>query len=183
MKTKVCSLVLFARNTKEFANEENAVTKGSTVWHVNVVNRHERDDKHKQCIQKYLSELFPKHKPDLDKSVAIAKKKLSTEKEKQMKALFNTAYYIAKEGDSFRKYSSLCQLQAKNDANIGEHYLSDVACRQLHEDVCSGVANARFMPVLCDGSTDAYVREQEAVHDGYPNLSILKIPLDLMLKK
>ena len=143
------------------------MTKGSTVWHVNVANRHERHDKHKQCIQKYLSEFFPKHKSDLDKSVTIAKKKLSTEKEKQMKALFNTAYYIANEGDSFRKFSSLYQLQANNGANIGEHYLSDVACRrfiggtsrQLHEDVSSEVANALFMSVLCDGSTDAFVRE------------------------
>ena len=45
---------------KTVVNEKNAVTKGSTVWHVNVANRHERDDKHKLCVQKYISDLSPK---------------------------------------------------------------------------------------------------------------------------
>ena len=173
---------------KSIANSDNAVTKGSTLWHVNVANRHERDPKHKQCIEKYLRELFPMHKSDLQKSVAVAKKRLSQQKTNQMKALFNTAYYIAREGAAFRKFPSLCELQSKNGADIGEYYLSQVAyrrfngviARQLHQNVCNEIGVARFLSILADGSTDASIREQEAVygryvHNGHPKTKFLGI--------
>ena len=110
--------------------------------------------KHKQCIEKYLIVLFPTHKSDLQKSVAVTKRGHSRQKTNQMKALFNTAYYIARAGDAFRKFSCLCELQSKNGADIGEPYPSHVACcrcigviaGQLHRDVCTEITDARFYP-------------------------------------
>ena len=83
----------------------------------------------------------------------MQKKRLSQQKTNQMKALFNTAYYIARDGDAFRKFPSLCELQSKNGADIGEYYLSQVACRgfigviarQLHQNVCNEICVARFL--------------------------------------
>ena len=86
---------LVCRKYLSLANNENSVTKGSKLWHVNVVNRHESDQKHDNCLKKYLRELFPEHPSDLEKSILIAKKRLSSRKQLQLSALLNTSYYIA----------------------------------------------------------------------------------------
>ncbi|CAB3986303.1 Hypothetical predicted protein [Paramuricea clavata] len=174
------------RQYPSLANNENSVTKGSKLWHVNVVNRHETDPKHDKCLKKYLRELFSEHPSDLEKSVLIAKKRLSLNKQLQLSALFNTSYYIAKEGLSFRKFPSLCKLQSKNGIKLGENYLTDKSCRMfvgvnaryLHQSLADNVNKVRS--VLCDGSTDVSIVEQEAVYlryvkNGYPKTKFVGI--------
>lgn len=45
--------------------------------------------------------------------------------------LFNTAYYVVVEGDSFIKFPKLCALQANNDIDKGKNYLNDKDCRNF----------------------------------------------------
>ena len=90
-------------------------------------------------------------------------------------SLMNTAYYVAKSGLSFLKYTEICELQIKNGLDLGENYLTDVACTRLissiaddtKSDLKFDVANARFLAVLSDGSTDAGILEEEAVYLRY----------------
>ena len=70
--------------------------------------------------------------------------------------LFNTAYFIGKQGLSFKKYPELCKLQTKNDIGSGKNYLSDVACKRfissigdtLKDDLRDSFNNACFVSVV-----------------------------------
>ena len=45
--------------------------------------------------------------------------------------LFNTAYYIATENESFRKFPQLIALQCKNGVEFGSNYLNEKACKDF----------------------------------------------------
>ena len=48
--------------------------------------------------------------------------------EKQTKKKLDVAYTIAKEGMAFTKMNSLCQLQERHGARLGDCYKKDQAC-------------------------------------------------------
>ena len=126
---------------------------------------------------------------EIDKSINIAVEVNQDKYMVQLGSLMNTAYYVAKAGLSFLKYTEICELQIKNGSqmDLGENYLTDVACMRLissiaedtKSDLKSDVANARFLAVLSDGSTDVGILEEEAVYLRY-TLLILRIRLKVM---
>ena len=135
-----------------------SLTKGSKLWHVNVATK---VTKNMTTVSKSIIESYSPNVKN-EKSILIAKKRLSSCKQLQLSALLNTSYYIAKEALSFRKYPSLCKLQSKNGIKLGENYTTDKSCRtfvgvnarHLHQSLADDVNKARFLSVLCDGSTD-----------------------------
>ena len=153
-------------------------TIGTDKCHKNYLKRHENDTKHKDAVARYIR----KHHQDDDMSVAPleacvfnSKNMLCSEKKKQLKVLFNTSYWIAKEGIAFNKFASLCKLQAKNTLSVGENYTNIMGCRMfikaisetMFKSVAKDMKNARFLSYLSDGSTDAGIREQEIVYSRY----------------
>ena len=95
-----------------------------------------------------------------------------TNRQIELGRLFNTAYFVAKEGLSFKKFPRLCKLQTKNSVQLGDNYLTDVACRRFLSTIGKGLKDdlresfnlARFVAVLSDGSTDAGILEEEILY-------------------
>ena len=87
--------------------------------------------------------------------------KLTKEKETRMKALFNTAFYVADEKLAFKKYPGLCNLQEKNGVDLGNMYRNDKACKSFvkniaeveEQNLVEELKCAQFFCVLADGST------------------------------
>ena len=87
----------------------------------------------------------------------------------------NTSYFVVKEGMAFHKYPKIRALQQKNSLDLGQNYLSDIACGRfvssMAEDIKlnlkSDVEDTRFLSVLSDGSTDAGILEEEIVYIRY----------------
>ena len=109
---------------------------------------------------------------DLEVSTAIAVKRHDEERQAEIERLFNIAYFVCKEGLSFKKYPKLCKLQIKNSVALGSNYLTDVACQRfiisiadvLKDDMRHTIQLSRFLSVLCDGSTDSSILEEEIVY-------------------
>lgn len=84
----------------------------------------------------------------------------------------NTAYFIVKESLAFQKYPKLCELQQKNDLDLGQNHISDVSCGRFVSVISSDmnyslkceVENTRFISLLSDRSTDAGILEEEIVY-------------------
>lgn len=89
--------------------------------------------------------------------------------------LFNTAYYIARENKSFRKFPDMIELQKQNGVDEGNNYINEKGCREfcmnmgevLKDDTANNVKTARFISILSDGSTDKGIVEQELVYVRY----------------
>ena len=78
------------------------------------------------------------------------------------------AYFVAKEGLSFRKYPQLSKLQSKNNIGLGKNYFADVACQSsilsigktLKNNMKELLKTFHFVSVLSDGSTDSGLVKQ-----------------------
>ena len=89
--------------------------------------------------------------------------------EKQTKMKLDVAYMIAKEGISFAKMNSLCQLQEQHGVKLGECYKNDHACatfveyiaRVLQCQLGESLQKANFYSIQMDGSTDSGNIEEE----------------------
>ena len=68
---------------------------------------------------------------EIEKSINIAVEVNQDKYMTRLGSLMNTAYYVAKSGLSFLKYTEICELQIKNGLDLGENYLTDVACTRL----------------------------------------------------
>ena len=131
---------------------------------------HSKSIKHVKCVEHDLikTQAGPSQ---LAQAVRKAKEKNSEVYEK----LFNTAYYIALEGEPMTKFSSLCDLQEKNGLNLGSNYRNNHACgnfvssisETLKTDCVTDLEKVRFFSILSDGSTDKSIAEQELVYIRY----------------
>ena len=137
------------------------------------------------CIQRYLSEKY-QQPSEIETSVNVSAGRTVKNCQLEIGRLFNTTYFVAKEGLSFRKYPKLCSVQSKNDLVLGKNYL-DVACSRLIFSISESLKDKRilqlvgnkakerisrrtqhvFFSVLLDGSTDSGVTEQEAIYVRY----------------
>ena len=86
----------------------------------------------------------------------------NTKRTIEVQKLFRTAYMVACEQFSFKKYTKLVKLQQLNGVQFGNNYLNEIACanfitsiaEDLKEDLQTDIDKTRFMSVLSDGSTD-----------------------------
>ena len=114
--------------------------------------------------------------------------KLDSKRHQEAQKLFRTAYTCVKEHIPFTKYESLCQLQELNGLDLGENYLSRIACARfvqsiasdIKEDLKTAINDCRFVSVLSDGSTDKGIIEEEIVYvryvkDGEPHTNLVSV--------
>ena len=66
------------------------------------------------CIQRYRSEKY-QQPSEIKTSVNVSVKQTAKNCQLELGQLFNTVFFLAKGGLSFRKYCKLCSLQSKND--------------------------------------------------------------------
>lgn len=132
---------------------------------------HNRSKKHKRCVdEKQKVERVPGTGP-LEKAVKTMIKKLDVKTQDIMAALFNTAFYVAKENIAFSKFGSLCLLQNKNKLDLGNLYKNEDGCTNFISNISNTIAdnlitklkNTPYVCILADGATDSAVIEQETV--------------------
>ena len=146
---------------------------GTNICHRNYLKRHDKDAKHKAAITRYILNQYPS--TPCSSIRTRAKYWMSVERENEFKILFNSSYWIAREGLAFAKFASLCKLQAKNGLSTGENYIDIMGCRmfikaiseKLQESTSVDMKNCRFIVYLSDGSSDAGLREEEIVYCRY----------------
>ena len=148
---------------------------GMNKYHRNYLKRHKEDAKHKAAIASYILNQYPSTPAQLEECLKRAKYRMSVEKKNEFNILFNSSYWIAKEGLTFAKFASLCKLQAKNGLSTGENCIKIMDCRMfikatsktLQESTSVDMKNCSFLVHLSDGSTDAGIREQEIAYCRY----------------
>ena len=107
------------------------------------------------CIERYRSEKY-QQPSEIETSVKVSVERTAKNCQLKLGRLFNTAYFVAKEGLPFRKYPKLCSFQSKNDIVLGKNYLTDVACgrftssigESLKDNLRESFNSARFFSVL-----------------------------------
>ena len=111
----------------------------------------------------YRSEKY-QQTSEIETSVSVSVERTAENCQLKLGRLFNTAYFVAKEGLSFRKYPKLCSFQSKNDIVLGKNYLTDVACGRFTSSIGESLKdnlresfNSALFLVLSDGSTDSRV--------------------------
>ena len=82
--------------------------------------------------------------------------------EERTKRKFEVAYWIAKNNSPMTLYHETLKLEKHHGVDIGYAYNSDRACgvfidyigKDLQQKLHKDIVNAKFISVLCDGSTD-----------------------------
>ena len=165
MFCKVC------RQFPELCDNDSSLVKGVTRnFKKETLRFHDKSVKHQLCVSKQNAKNNPSE-------TALAK---SFQKAERLNvplyaALFNTAYYVATENESFLKYPELRNLLEKSDVKVSENYRNDKACKEfciysaevVKDEVADDIKSARYISVLSDGSTDKGIREQELVYVRY----------------
>ena len=89
----------------------------------------------------------------------------------KLRKKFNIAYFVAMESMPLRKYSRLCELEARHGVEIGSTYTDDNAGKTFvhyiaesrKQELVDDVKRAKFFSLLIDGSTDKGNYDNEVV--------------------
>jgi len=95
--------------------------------------------------------------------IVVALNNLSEDERVKLRHKFDIAYWLAMEKISFRKFPSVCELEARHGVNIGSTYTTETAARSFTSFIAQAKRNeladklqaAKFFSLLLDGSTDA----------------------------
>ena len=113
------------------------------------------------CIQRYLSEKY-QQPSEIETSVNVSAGRTVKNCQLELGQLFNTTYFVAKEGLSFRKYPKLCSLQSKNDLVLGKNYL-DVACSKLIFSISESLKDKRILQLVGNKAKERISRRTQHV--------------------
>ena len=99
--------------------------------------------------------------------------------EQRLVRKFEVAYTIAKEGITFTKMTSLCNLLERQGVDLGEGYKTTMACstfvefiaEDLRQDLCQALQKHKFFSLQMDGNTDAANIEEEIFLSTYLDVS------------
>ena len=95
--------------------------------------------------------------------IVAALTSLSEDEKVRLRHKFDTAYWLAVEKIPFRKFPSVCDLEARHGVNIGATYTTETAASSFTGYIAQAKRNklvvnlqkAKFFSLLLDGSTDA----------------------------
>ena len=91
------------------------------------------------------------------------------------KRKFEVVYFVAKKQLSMSKYTEILKLKNMHGVDIGQAYQTDQYCgtfidycgKEIKQQLNSDLAKAKFYSVLCNGSTDNSVKENEVIYALY----------------
>ena len=115
----------------------------------------------------------------------IALKMLSKSIRTKMRMLFRNAHAIAKKGRPYTNFTWMAALDEKKGLDVGQTYRSDKCCREFIDIIAEvergkleeEVRRAKFIAIMCDGSTDSAVIEEEMVFIRYSNSGHIQVEL------
>ena len=132
------------------------------------VGKHSRSDMHKKAVDIYKR---PKTMEDLYRSTPIGRALAgaSAEEMQRVSKLFDIAYMLAKEELPFSKYPSIIEVEKHHGVDIGNTYNTEHKCKEftcligeiMRSQILDGLAHAKYISILMDGSTDCSVVEKE----------------------
>ena len=112
----------------------------------------------------------------------LALKILSNDVKGKVKNLIRNAHAIAKKGRPYTDFRWMAALDQKKGLDVGRTYRSDKCCRDFVEDIAEverrkleeDVRTATFISIICDGSTDSAVVEEEMVFVRYSDCGLIR---------
>ena len=163
----------YCLEVNEHADKNSSFYKGSDNFRIGVIRAHNKSKQHLRCADVYRS------KRNSQNPIEQGLRNMESAVQGKLMKLFNTAYFVAKEEMPFSSFKSLCELQIKNDVELGNTYFNDHACKNFIEssaeilkaDLSEKLNNAspRFFSAMADGSTDSGIIEQELLFVRYLN--------------
>nr|XP_033965204.1 zinc finger protein 862-like isoform X2 [Pseudochaenichthys georgianus] len=178
--------IMFCEVCREYpsiADHSSKLYEGVTgSKRIETLQSHESSKYHLLCIQR--KEVTEKGTGPM----FVALKKQAENMDDQLKPMFNTAFYVAKQKLPFRSFEGLIELQEKNGIKMPTQYRNDKGCKafvqaiaEVEKDrVSEDLKASRFFALMGDGSTDISVTEQENVYvryvkDGLPATEFIDI--------
>ena len=166
-KTKNMMFCKTCMKFSQLADKNSPFVSGTGTFRKDLIKTHDRSKHHSQCCKAQQA----REKPT-DTVMAKTVAKMNRANFEVLQKLFRTAYYIAKEKLPMAKLAGMCKLQQANGVEIKDTYINDHACREFIGAMAQTemartkkeIADARFVSVLSDGSTDTGIIEQEAVY-------------------
>lgn len=183
-KCKVCTQ--FVKDIEGLPNFSDLFIKGSTNFKKSAVVDHATKSKHHlKALNLYLkgkgasaseisrcvSTSVAPHNKDIVAGLETMEK---TDFERTKKK-FEVAYFVAKHNMPLSSYADILDLEEKHKVDVKGAYKNDKACGtfieymgdDLKRNLNVDLANAKFFSVLCDGSTDSAVIEEEVIYALY----------------
>ena len=139
------------------------------------MNEPEREKEHKEAVS--AGETLPLRKvlQQVPSSSLIAQgfKQMSYKERNSVEKLHDIAYYIALKGHAFTDFKDQVEVEKLHDVKYTGAYENESACRDFifgiseylfEEDIATKLKSVNFLAILCDGSTDKSITEQEVVY-------------------
>ena len=183
MTCKCCTSYIDKINSCKNFRAEWA-SSGCTRLMLDSARNHAESDQHKLSW-----ELFLKNEGlDLQTRSAISKnvdasqaviieglQKMSEAERTTLLKKIEIAHFVAYEEMAFTKYKKLVKLEERHGVSLGKSYGGDDACKQflrgingaMEDELKMKLDEAKFVGIMADGSTDAAVKDQEAIFAFY----------------
>ncbi|XP_053158033.1 zinc finger protein 862-like isoform X2 [Hemicordylus capensis] len=134
---------------------------------------HNKSRSHRKCSDAISALSNPASTPPASAPSAQCMKEMDEKKFKQLEALFNASYYIAKNNKPFTDLRELIVLLNKLDIEISDQYVS--GCREIISHIATVVRNELLLEIkdcnqvsiLLDGSIDKATTEELVIYVRY----------------
>ena len=147
------------------------ITGASSIRTSNIRD-HAKSDQHLHAMSLFQRERFASNGPSSSTAAApivVALTTLQDDERARLRKKMDVAYFVAKEKMSFRKYPSICALEARHGVDLGTNYVTAAYGKQfthyiaqsLRNNFKSCIQNVKFFSLLFDASTDAANIENE----------------------
>ena len=162
---------LFCKVCKENEHGDpssNFVKSGCNNIRLEAIKRHADSKGHKKCEAVQAAALTPIGESLAEKTL----QKITQANFQRLQLSFNTYHTLAKHNRPFTDFLWQCALDDKKKVDIGISYRSDKEAHTFvhyiaeveRMNLVSDLKKAKFFSVICDGSTDSSITEQEIVY-------------------
>ncbi|XP_062616970.1 zinc finger protein 862-like isoform X1 [Saccostrea cucullata] len=142
--------------------------RGSTSFRIDSVKKHENSDSHKHSTVVATN----KTKEPGTRPAEKALQNLNKENVKKLEILFKTAHALAKNNRPYSDFEWICGLDVAKGLVLGTTYITDKYCRKFVNAIAEvernrtkeAVEKVKFLSILCDGSTDQGIIDNEIVY-------------------
>ncbi len=135
---------------------------------IETLRHHEGSAAHQRSVQHKAAQKVPPGSAPAEKII----KQLNTKTFNRLEILFRNAHFLAKMGRPYTDFAPMSTLDKAKGLDVGTTYLNNnsgkVFTEKIGKVISEGIkedlGEAKFMSVLCDGSTDSSVAENEIVY-------------------
>ena len=157
------------RTYPQHSDKNGMFVQGNTCYRLDSIKAHSNSAGHKRSVAKDTTveiKTTPAHQ------ILLTLNKLTVER---LKHLFRNCHAIGKKGRPYTDYVWICLLDKLKGVDIGDTYLNDKAAAVFmhhiaevaREELVESVNSSQFISLICDGSTDSAVLEQEIIYVRY----------------